>query len=255
MRCLAAYFILLSGTLCAEEFSCPAGQADVMKYFVMGKENRARQFMSGAKNPIYTEVFPNRDFAEAGYWFWLKSPAGHGFDVKAYDKDYIFMRATELVWTDNTTFKRFVRDLPIAARCVPEGQPGPEIRVRDTSYRYYSSCKVYKQSQLGTALNSLDAPALMDTGGNIGQVWTRVLHYRYHCNTNFQQCLDEEQFYLADGFGEWQWKHYKNGTLVNSTLINNMIPGTAHAGLPCSDSYRDRTQDSSTVTSTATSEP
>jgi hypothetical protein len=240
MRYLAACLVLLSATMFAQEFSCPAGQADVMKYFVMAKDNRGGHFMGGTKNPIYTEVFPDQDFAKAGYWFWLKSPAGHGFDVKAYDKDYVFMRATELSWSDNTTFKRFVRDLPVAARCVAEGQPGPEIKVRDTSYEYYSACAVYKRSQLGTAVNTLDAPALMDTGGNLGQVWTRVLHYHYNCNLDFQQCADEEQFYLGNGYGEWQWKHYKNGTLVNSTLINNMTPGSTLATLPCSDSYKSR---------------
>jgi hypothetical protein len=155
------------------------------------------------------------------------------------------MRSTELVWANNTTFKRFVNDLPIAARCVPEGEPGPEIRSRDTYYQYYSSCKAYKESQLGTSVNSLDAPILMDTGGNIGQVWTRVLHYRYNCDTNFGQCADEEQFYLANGYGEWQWKHYHDGALVNSTLINNEEPGSTDATLPCADSYKPRTSNNS----------
>jgi hypothetical protein len=148
------------------------------------------------------------------------------------------MRSTELLWSDATTFKRFVHDLPIAARCVAEGKPGPEIKVRDTHYQYFAACTAYKQSQLGTAVNSLDAPALMDTGGNIGQVWTRVLHYRYNCNPDFQQCTDEEQFYLANGYGEWQWKHFRNGSLVNSTLINNVTPGITHVTLPCPDSYK-----------------
>jgi hypothetical protein len=241
VRCLAAFVILFYGTLFAQEFSCPEGKADAMKYFVMAKDTRARQFMSGTKNSIYTRVFPNRDFAETGYWFWLKSATGNGFDVKAFDKNYVYMRSTELVWTDKTTFKRFVRDLPIAARCVPEGKPGSKIKIRDTHYQYYSSCKVYKQSQLGTAVTSLDAPALMDTEGTIGQVWTRVLHYRYNCDQNFQQCTDEEQFYLANGYGEWQWKHYQHGALVNSTVINNEKPGSTHATLPCTDSYEHRT--------------
>jgi hypothetical protein len=238
MRCLAVCLVLLSGTMFAQEFSCPAGQTDVMKYFVMAKDKRGGEFMSGTKNSIYTQVFPDQDFAKAGYWLWLKSPAGHGFDVKAYGKDYVFMRATELVWSDNTTFKRFVRDLAISARCVTEGQPGPEIKVRDTSYEYYASCTAYKQGHLGTSVNTLDAPALMDPGGNTGQVWTRVLHYRYNCNSDFEQCADEEQFYLASGYGEWQWKHYKNGTLVNATLINNLSPGSTLATLPCADSYK-----------------
>lgn len=241
MRYLAAFVIVLSGTLFAQQFSCPNGETNVMKYFVMAQGNRTDQFMSGTKNPIYTEVFPDQDFADRGYWFWLKSASGNGFDVKAYNRTHVYMRSTELVWTDNTTFKRFVHDLPIAARCVPEGEPGPEIKVRDTSFQYYSSCQVYKQSQLGTAVNNLDAPALMETGGSIGQVWTRVLHYRYNCDNDFQQCTDEEQFYLANGYGEWQWKHYKNGALVNSTLINNVDQGSTHATLPCADSYKHRT--------------
>jgi hypothetical protein len=139
VRYLAAFVILLSGTLFAQEFSCPEGEADVMKYFVMAQENRANQFMSGTTNSIYTEVFPNRDFAQSGYWFWLKSAAGNGFDVKAFDKNHVYMRSTELVWTNNTTFKRFVHELPIAARCVPEGKPGPEIKVRDTTYQLASA--------------------------------------------------------------------------------------------------------------------
>jgi hypothetical protein len=236
MRYLFALAILAQ-MMFAQTFSCPTGEIDVMKYFVMAQSYRASQYMSGTKNPIYTKVFPDQDFAETGYWFWLKSAAGNGFDVKAFDANYVYMRSTELVWTDPKTFKRFVHDLPIAARCIPESSPGPEIKVSDTKYQYYSSCKAYKASQLGTAVNDLDAPVLMDTGGNIGQVWTRVLHYHYNCNANFGQCADEEQFYLANGYGEWQWKHYKNGALVSSTLINNIEPGTTNATLPCADCY------------------
>jgi hypothetical protein len=241
VRYLVAFIVLLSatlsGTLFAQEFSCPDGQIDVMKYFVMDQSLRADNYMSGSPNPIYTKVFPDEDFAGTGYWFWLKSPTANGFDVKAFTPGYVYMRSTELVWTNNTTFKRFERDLPIAVRCVTSSEPGPEIRALDTSFQYYSSCKPYKESNLGTAVNNLDAPVLMDTGGNIGQVWTRVFHYQYNCNQDFEQCTDEEQFFLANGYGEWQWKHYHNGVLVNSTLINNMEPGTTSATLPCPDSY------------------
>jgi hypothetical protein len=59
-------------------FSCPSGQTDVMQYFVMGKQYRDSQFMNGQPNPIYTEVFPDQDFAASGYWFWLKSAGAHG---------------------------------------------------------------------------------------------------------------------------------------------------------------------------------
>jgi hypothetical protein len=219
-------------------FSCPSGQTDVMQYFVMSQQNRQSEFMNGQPNPIYTEVFPDEDFAASGYWFWLKSVSAHGFDVKAFDRDQVYIRSTELDWTDNTTFKRFVSDLPIAARCVASDAPGPEIQVADTSFQYFSSCSPYKSSNLGTALNDLDAPVLMTTGGTVGQLPTRVLHYRYNCDSAFQNCGNEEQFFLALGYGLWQWKHYRNGILVNSTLINSLSPGTASGTLPCTTSYQ-----------------
>ena len=204
----------------------------------MKMQDRGTQFMNGQPNPIYTEVFPNEDFAATGYWFWLKSSSAHGFDVKAFDPNYIYIRSTELTWTDHTTFKRFVQDLPISARCVAPDAVGPEIQVTNTNFQYFASCTPYKSSQLQTSVNDLDAPVLMDTGGNIGQVLTRVLHYRYNCDTNFLNCVNEEQFFLAQGLGPWQWKHYQNGALVNSTLINNLEPGTPAGTLPCANSYQ-----------------
>jgi hypothetical protein len=41
----------------------------------------------------------------------------------------------------------------------------------------------------------------MSSGGGVVKAWTRVLHYRYNCDKNFQKRDDEEQFYLANGFG------------------------------------------------------
>jgi len=219
-------------------FSCPSGQSDVMQYFTMGKQDRDSQFMNGQPNPMYAQVFPDQDFAASGYWFWLKSASAHGFDVDAFDQNYVYLRSTELVWTDNTTFKRKHQDVPIAARCVAPNTPGPEIQVADTQIDWYASCALYKTSSLGTIVNDLDAPVPMDTGGNIGQVMTRVLHYRYNCDSAFQNCGDEEQFFLASGYGQWQWKHYQDGALVNSTLINNIGPGTASGTLPCPQSYQ-----------------
>ena len=237
-RSVVVLVLSLSAIGAAQTFSCPNEQIDVMKYFAMDQAKRAAHFMSGKPNPLYTEVFPNEDFAAAGYWFWLKSSKAHGFDVKAFDPDHIYMRSTELKWEDNRTFKRFVHDLPIAARCVTEGEPGPEIKVPDTTFQYFSSCSPYKTSTVGTAVNNLDAPLQMDAGGNVGQVWTRVLHYHYNCNKSFQNCKDEEQFYLANGYGLWQWKHYRSGSLIKSALMNNMESGRVAATLPCSDSYQ-----------------
>jgi hypothetical protein len=222
----------------SQNFSCPSGLTDVMDYFVMDNAKRDSQFMNGAPNPLYTQVFPDLDFAASGYWFWLKSPSAHGFDVDAFDQNYVYLRSTELVWTDNTTFKRKHQDVPIAARCVAPNAAGPEIQVADTQIDWYASCALYKTSSLGTIVNDLDAPVLMDTGGNIGQVMTRVLHYRYNCDSAFHNCGDEEQFFLGQEYGQWQWRHFQNGTLEQTTLVNNIESGSASGTLPCADSYQ-----------------
>ena len=144
----------------------------------MKKRSRASQYMKGQPNSIYTEVFPDEDFGASGYWFWLKSAGAHGFDVKAFDQTNIYIRSTELTWNDNTTFKRFNHDLPIAPRCLAPGAASAEIQIADTKFQYFGSCNPYKSSNLANAVTNLDAPAVMDTGSNLGQQATRVLHYR-----------------------------------------------------------------------------
>jgi hypothetical protein len=235
---LVVLLFLFPSALKGQEFSCPDGASDVMKYFAMDREKRTSHFLEGSPNPIYTEVFSGGNFAASGYWFWLKGRKAHGFDVKSFDEKYVYMRSTELTWKDNTSFKRFEHDLPIAARCVPEGKAGPQIKVGDTRFNYFSSCRPYKSSTLGTAVNDLDAPQQMDAGGNLGQVWTRILHYHYNCDKNYQNCKDEELFYLANGYGLWQWKHYNNGELIKRALMNNIRQGRPDATLPCEESYR-----------------
>jgi len=125
VKCVLVFLLWLeASTWAADAFSCPAGQADMMKYFVLNASRRHNQFLDGKPNPIYTELLPDEDFAASGYWFWLKSSNSHDFDVKSFDPNYISMRATELTWADNSSFKRFEHDLPIAARCVEEGSAG-----------------------------------------------------------------------------------------------------------------------------------
>ena len=221
----------------AQNFACPSGQADVMKYFAMNHEQRANHYLEGKPNAIYTQVFPEQDFASEGYWFWLKSPRAHGFDVKAFDQRYVYMRSTELEWQDNRTFKRFVHDLPIAARCVPEDKPGPQIKVDDTRFQYYRDCRPFKSSKIGKAVLDLDAPTEMDAGGSLGRVSTRVLHYHYDCDKDFDHCRQEEQFFLANGYGLWQWKHFKEGDLVKTALMDDLKKGKATESLGCTESY------------------
>jgi len=87
-------------------------------------------------------------------------------------------------------------------------------------------------------VNDLDAPKRIEVGGNVGTAWSRVLHYRYNCDEQFQNGRDEEQFFLANGYGLWQWKHYKHGELVKTALMNELREGRVRAAVPCRQSYR-----------------
>ena len=70
LRALSILFAaLLSGAAAAQEsatFSCLAGKADIMKYFVMSKSRRSQHYLTGSTNSVYTQVFPNEDFAPQG---------------------------------------------------------------------------------------------------------------------------------------------------------------------------------------------
>jgi len=44
-------FLSFPSALASQEFSCPVGQADVMKYFAMSSDKRADHFLKGRPNP------------------------------------------------------------------------------------------------------------------------------------------------------------------------------------------------------------
>jgi hypothetical protein len=114
-------------------------------------------------------------------------------------------------------------------RCIPVNGASPPLRVSNARFSFYANCKPYKTSSLGTIVNNLDAPEMMDAGGDIGQVLTRVLHYRFNCDKHFENCKDEEQSFLGKGYGRWKWVHLKYGEVVKTTVVNHISKGTTHA--------------------------
>jgi hypothetical protein len=77
----------------------------------------------------------------------------------------------------------------------------------------------------------------MDAGPDLGKASTRVLHYRYNCDPHFRSCKDEEQFFLAKGYGLWRWRHMKNGEEKKDVVINELRSGSASEIPPCPESY------------------
>lgn len=235
-----------------QTFTCPAGKEDMLNYFVMAYPNRTTNYMGpGNANPIYTTIVPDlgASFATSGYFVWAKGSQGYPWDIKSFDQNYIYDRTTELNWNDPTSFKRFDADLPISHRCVPlanasfaENVVLPiQVPPAGTAYSFYSSCQSYKTQNLNYALNTVSAPTLNNTNGNLGPVLTRYFNYQYGCNSSFS-CTDKEVFSLGYQIGLYEWRHYQsqNGqwVLVQTSNIDQFDGGQATPYLPCDNSYQ-----------------
>jgi hypothetical protein len=235
-----------------QPYQCSRNSEDMLNYFLMDYPDRTDHFMGigvGAlnSNPIYSSITP--EIASAGYtksgtFIWTKTPSGYPWDVRTYDQDYIYDRATELLWTDPTSFKRFTQDMPISPRCVSTRSDGGTIKTkqRNSAYSFYSNCAVTKTADLGYVTNTISKPVNVDTGGNLGVVKTRTLTYTYACNSNYTQCGYMEVFSLGYNVGLYDWKYYtaQNGqwVLMQDSVINNFSLGQSVPMFTCANTYQ-----------------
>jgi hypothetical protein len=235
-----------------QPYACSRNSEDMLNYFLLDYPDRTDHFMDmgvGAlnSNPIYSSITP--EIASAGYtksgtFIWTKTPSGYPWDVRTFDGDYIYDRATELLWTDPTSFKRFTQDMPIAPRCVSTRSGGDTIKTKQKSsgYSFYSNCAVTKTADLGYVTNTVSAPVNVNTGGNLGTVKTRTLTYTYACNSKYSQCGYMEVFSLGYNVGLYDWKYYtaQNGqwVLVQDSVINNFNLGQSVPMFSCPNTYQ-----------------
>ena len=233
---LAMIGIALSSSALSQTMSCPSESEDMMNYFSMGYPSRLANYMGpGNANPIYTTIVPELgdSFATTGFFLWTKSSVGYPWDIKTFDQKYIYDRTTELGWTDPTSFKRFNIDLPVAKRCVQVGQSGQSIKIAkaNTNYTSYANCLPTLTQNLGYVLNLVSPPKLVNTGGNLGTIQTRVFSYRYSCDANYANCANKEEFHVAKPYGLVKWQHQSlgaNGTYNppdNVTVFNQIVSG------------------------------
>jgi hypothetical protein len=244
---LAMLGMVFCAPLCAQTESCPVGTEDMMNYFTMSYPNRLTNYMGpGNANPIYTDIVPDlgANFATTGYFLWTKSSSGYPWDIKTFDQKYIYDRTTELVWTNPTSFKRFNVDLPLAKRCVQVGLSGQSIKIAkaNANYTSYANCLPTLTQNLGYVLNLVSPPKLVNTGGNLGTIQTRVLSYRYSCDSTYQNCEYQEKFFLGYRVGLYDWQYSLNiggvFMMVQESKINQFKSGSATPYLPCTSSYQ-----------------
>lgn len=233
-------------SLAQASFTCPRGYEDMMNYFVMASPNRVDNHMGpGNANPIYTSIVPDNGtnhYASSGYFLWIKSAAGYPWDIKTFDNQYVYDRATELGWDDPTSFKRFDTDLPMTQRCVRSWAPGGTIAIpaSRTTYQSFSQCQSFQRQPLGNVVNSTSAPVIVELD-QIGIVPTRYFTYQYSCNQNYAACQYKEVYSLGYGVGLYDWKYYVNQkgkfVLQQESVINSLQGGQTTPSLPCTNSY------------------
>ena len=185
-----------------------------------------------------------RGYAQQGYFVWTKGASGYPWDVKTFDKNRIYDRATELVWMDPTTFKRFNKDLPLSPRCISPNGGSATIRTKqqDSAYSFYSDCTVYRSADLSYVTTQVSKPVMVDTGGNLGQVKTRTLTYSYSCNSSYSNCLYKEVYSLGYNVGLYDWKYYvsqnRKWQLVQDSIHNDFSLGQSVPMLACPNMYQ-----------------
>ena len=230
----------------AQTFSCPVGTEDMMNYFLMSYPNRVDKHMApGNSNPAYSIMLPESgaNYPAQGVFLWIKGANGYPWDVKTFDANYIYDRATELNWNDPTSFKRFITDLPMSPRCVGVNKAGGTIKIppSQSAYSFYGSCQPYQSKNLSYVRNAISTPYNANVG-NVGWVRTRDFRYRYACDSTYSNCKYMEVFSLGYGIGHYDWKYYTNQNgqwvLMKESIINQLALGQTTPSLPCTTSYQ-----------------
>lgn len=213
--------------------SCPTGTYDMLDWMTMDSSIRGSYHMAGNANPLYTNMAP-------GKFYWTKGANGEPWDIQLFDNNYIYLWITELNWTDPHTFKKFANNTnePLVPRCAKAGFPGSTILVPNTSYQTYSDCTHYITQNLEKGINQVWGPYSISLGGNVPNPLTvLVASYRYNCDTNYANCGDKEEYYLAQKYGLVQWVHYSlsNGAYVmkQKTIFNKIQMGATTPVFPC----------------------
>lgn len=217
----------------SQGLTCPSGTYDMLNWMTMDSAMSGGHHLSGNANPLYTNVSP-------GKFYWTKGAKGTPWDIQLYDSMYIYLWITESNWNDPHTFKKFTfnTNMPLVPRCAKAGFPGSTIYVPNTSYQTYTDCNHYKVQNLKKGLNQVWGPYQMSLGGSLpSNLTVLVASYRYNCDTNYANCGDKEEYYVAQRYGLVQWVHYSLSSgkyqMKQKTVFNRLVSGGTTPTFPC----------------------
>jgi hypothetical protein len=232
---ILCFCLLTPGTSAQAEstMNCPAGTYDMLDWMTLDSDLRAKYFLSGNSNPLYSTL-------SAGKFYWTKGANGSPWDIQLYDSKYIYLWITEYDWNNAHSYKKFAynTNLPLAPRCARAGFPGSAIKVSNTAYRTYTDCTHYKTQDLLKAITEIWGPYQLSLGGSLpSNLQLLVNSYRYNCDSTYRNCKDKEEYYLSKRYGLVQWVHH---VLVNGkyqvkqvTYFNQIRTGKTSPDFPC----------------------
>lgn len=213
--------------------NCPSGTYDMLDWMTMDSSLRSNYHMEGTANPLFTNM-------EGGKFYWTKGGAGSPWDIQLFDSKYIYLWITEYNWNDPHTFKKFTynTNMPLVPRCANAGFPGSTILVPNTSFQIYTDCTHYRTDTLLNGVNQVWGPYKITLGGDLpSNLPVLVASYRYNCDTNYSNCRDKEEYYLAQKYGLVQWIHYSlvDGSYQQqqATVFNQVVKGTTSPSFTC----------------------
>ena len=234
--CLAAVvaiFFSAKPAVAETTITCPTGTYDMLDWMTLDSNLRGSYHMTGNANPLYTNLGP-------GKFYWTKGANGTPWDIQLYDNNYVYLWITELNWNNPKTFKKFANNtnMPLVPRCAKAGFPGSVIHVPNTSYQTYSDCTHYITQTLKQGLNQVWGPYSISLGGALpSNLKVLVASYRYNCDSNYANCGDKEEYYLAQKYGLVQWVHYSlvSGVyqMQQKTVFNQLASGATTPSFPC----------------------
>ena len=213
--------------------NCPAGTYDMLDWMTLDSSLRSTYHMEGTANPLYTNML-------SGKFYWTKGANGSPWDIQLFDSKYIYLWITEYNWLDPHTFKKFAdnTNMPLVPRCAKAGFPGSTITVKNTAFQIYTDCTHYTTMTLYNAVNQVWGPYKITLGGMLpANLSVLVASYRYNCDSNYNNCRDKEEYYLAQKYGLVQWVHYSlvSGTYQfdQRTIFNQLVKGTTSPSFTC----------------------
>jgi hypothetical protein len=157
--CLGLACILLFAPFASA--ACASNQYDMSQWVQPSPWLATSEHLTGNANPLY---YLDRLYDSPIEIIQMKGSSGYPWDVDIETDNYIYQWATENVWNDPTTYKKFATKftMPWMPRCITKPSvPGKvaSITVPNPSYSVYSTnCTLQSTKHLGNTVNEVWGP-------------------------------------------------------------------------------------------------